>query len=147
VHGKSDLPLESLLKQHGVSVLEDPAQLAHRLGARVSETNGLHIKIVLRGGALEKAGFTAGDEWLGIEAVKPSKRLEPASKTAQSSSWRMSRLDDVLLYAGHAKKVIALVSRDKRLLRLELTLPPPLTTWRLMAQDAAKIDRWLAPKS
>ena len=147
VHGKGELPLESLLKQHGVSVLEDPAQLAHRLGVRVSETNGLHIKTVLRGGALEKAGFAAGDEWLGIEAVKPSKGLEPASKTGHASAWRMSRLDDVLLYAGHAKKVIALVSRDKRLLRLELTVPPPLTTWRLMAQDAAKIDRWLDPKT
>ncbi len=147
VHGKGDLPLESLLKQHGVSVLEDPAQLAHRLGVRVSETNGLHIKAVLRGGALEKAGFAAGDEWLGIEPVKPLQPLKPASKAAQSSGWRMSRLDDVLLYAGHAKKVIALVSRDKRLLRLELTLPPPLTTWRLMAQDAAKIDLWLAPKT
>ena len=150
VHGKGDLPLESLLKQHGVSVLEDPAQLAHRLGVRVNETNGLHIKTVLRGGALEKAGFAAGDEWLGIEAVKPVnsvKRLEPASKAAQSSGWRMSRLDDVWLYAGHAKKVIALVSRDKRLLRLELTLPPPLTTWRLMAQDTVKIDLWLDPKT
>ncbi len=150
VHGKGELPLASLLKQHGVSVLEDPAQLAHRLGARVSETNGLHLKTVLRGGALEKAGFAAGDEWLGIEAikpVKPSKRLEPVIQAAQSNGWRMSRLDDVLLYAGQAKKVIALVSRDKRLLRLELTLPPPLTSWRLMAQDAAKIDLWLAPKT
>ena len=108
---------------------------------RVSETNGLHIKSVLRGGALEKAGFAAGDEWLAIEPLKPAVKVGPAS------GWRMSRLDDVLLYAGHAKKVIALVSRDKRLLRLELNLPPPLTTWRLMAQDAAKIDLWLDPKT
>ena len=56
----------------------------------------------------------------------------------------MQRLDDLLLYAGAAKKVIALVSRDKRLLRLELTLPPPATTWRLAAKDAAKVDAWLA---
>ncbi len=147
VHGKGELPLEGLLKQHGVSVLEDPAQLAHRLGVRVNETNGLHIKTVLRGGALEKAGFAAGDEWLGLDVVKPSKRREPASKAGHASGWRMSRLDDLLLYAGRAKKVIALVSRDKRLLRLVLTVPPPLTTWRLMAQDAAKIDLWLAPQT
>jgi predicted metalloprotease with PDZ domain len=147
VHGKGELLLEGLLKQHGVSVLEDPAQLAHRLGGRVNETNGLHIKTVLRGGALEKAGFAAGDEWLGLDVVKPSKRREPASKAGHASGWRMSRLDDLLLYAGHAKKVIALVSRDKRLLRLVLTVPPPLTTWRLMAQDAAKIDLWLAPQT
>ena len=147
VHGKGELPLEGLLKQHGVSVLEDPAQLAHRLGVRVSETNGLHIKTVLRGGALEKAGFATGDEWLGIESVSPSKRAESARKSGPASGWRMTRLDDVLLYAGHAKKVITLVARDKRLLRLELTLPPPLTTWRLMAQDAVKIDLWLDPKT
>ncbi|OGB06116.1 MAG: hypothetical protein A3E79_01420 [Burkholderiales bacterium RIFCSPHIGHO2_12_FULL_61_11] len=57
----------------------------------------------------------------------------------------MSRLDDLLLYAGAAKKVIALVSRDKRLLRLELTLPPAFTTWRLAVRDAALVNQWLAP--
>ena len=139
VHGNGELPLESLLKQHGVSVVEDPAQLAHRMGARVSETNGLlHIKTVLRGGALEEAGFAAGDEWLGLEAVSTTR------KASGAGSWRMSRLDDLLLYAGNAKKVVALVSRDKRLLRLALTMPPALTTWRLVPKDTAKIDAWLA---
>ena len=57
----------------------------------------------------------------------------------------MSRLDDLLLYAGDAKKVIALVSRDKRLLRLELKLPPALMTWRLAVHDAVKIEQWLTP--
>jgi hypothetical protein len=57
----------------------------------------------------------------------------------------MSRLDDLLLYAGTAKKVIALVARDKRLLRLELALPPALTTWRLAVQDAARVNQWLSP--
>ncbi len=137
VHGKGELPLESLLQQHGVAVLEEPAQLAQRLGLRVSENSGVQVKTVLRGGIAEKAGFAAGDEWLG---------LEPASraKTPASRGWRMSRLDDLLLYAGNAKKVIALVSRDKRLLRLELTMPPALTTWRLSVQDAAKVNQWLA---
>ena len=60
-----------------------------------------------------------------------------------ASGWRMSRLDDLLLVAGDAQKVIALVSRDKRLLRLELSLPPQLTTWRLAVQDAVKIEQWL----
>ncbi len=138
VHGNGELPLESLLKQHGVSVVEDPAQLAHRMGTRVSETNGLlHIKTVLRGGALEEAGFAAGDEWLGLEAVSTTR------KASSAGSWRMSRLDDLLLYAGNAKKVVALVSRDKRLLRLALTMPPALTTWRLVPKDTVKIDAWL----
>ena len=131
VHGKGELPLRELLTQHGVAVHDDPAQLAQRLGIRVSETQGVVIKTVLLGGAAEKSGFAAGDEWLGVENMKPQ------------SGWRIQRLDDLLLYAGDAKKIIALVSRDKRLIRLDLTLPPPLTTWRLTVKDAAKVDAWL----
>ena len=141
VHGRTELPLKSLLQQHGVAVLDEPAQLAQRLGLRVSETQGVHIKTVLRGGAAERAGFSAGDEWLGLEPVASGS----AKRAAINSGWRISRLDDLLVYAGAAKKVIALVSRDKRLLRLELTLPPLMTTWRLVAQDTALVDQWLSP--
>ncbi len=132
VHGKDALPLRELLEQHGAAVHDDPAQLAQRLGLRVTETQGVVVKAVLSGGAAEKAGFSSGDEWLGVESAKPQ------------SGWRLQRLDDLLLYAGTAKKVIALVSRDKRLVRLELTLPPPATTWRLAVKDEAKVDAWLA---
>jgi len=135
VHGKAELPLQRLLAQHGAAVHDDPAQLAHQLGLRVSETHGVVVKTVLSGGAAEKAGFAAGDEWLGVEATK------------QQSGWRLQRLDDVLLYAGTAKKVIALVSRDKRLVRLELTLAPPATTWRLAIKDTAKVDAWLGAQA
>jgi predicted metalloprotease with PDZ domain len=142
VHGRDELPLKALLQQHGVAVLEEPAQLAHRLGLRVGENQGLvQVKTVLRGGVAERAGFAAGDEWLG---------LEPATKAAargMDGGWRMSRLDDLTHYAGDAKKVIALVSRDKRLMRLELAMPPALTTWRLAVQDAALMDHWLGPKA
>ena len=58
----------------------------------------------------------------------------------------MSQLDDLILYAGAAQQVIALVSRDKRLLRLELTLPADLTTWRLTVRDEALVNAWLAPQ-
>ena len=131
VHGKGELPLRELLVQHGVAVHDDPAQLAQRLGIRVSETQGVVIKTVMSGGAAEKAGFAAGDEWLGVENIKPQ------------SGWRIQRLDDLSLYAGSAKKIIAWVSRDKRLIRLDLTLPPLVTTWRLTVKDAAKVDAWL----
>ena len=136
VHGKGDLPLRTLLEQHGIDVHDDPAQLALRLGIRVSDTHGLVVKTVLSGGAAEKAGFAVGDEWLSVEAIK--------LKNNTSSGWRMQRLDDLLLYAGSAKKVMALVSRDKRLVRLELAMPPPGTTWRLAIKDAAKVGAWLA---
>jgi predicted metalloprotease with PDZ domain len=137
VHGLDELPLKALLEQHGVAVLEEPAQLAQRLGLRVTESQGVQIKTVLRGGAAELAGFAAGDEWLGLNI---------AGKTAASASggWRMQKLDDFTLYAGSAKTVTALIARDQRLFRLELTLPPALTTWRLVARDAALLDRWLA---
>ena len=133
VHGTGELPLQTLLQHHGVAVRDDPAQLAQQLGVRVAEANGVHIKIVLRGGAAEKAGFAAGDEWLGVEL--------PAS--SGGSGWRLQRLDDVLMLAGPAKKVTALVARDKRLLRLPLSLPAPATTWRLAVDDSTKIDHWL----
>ena len=133
VHGTADLPLKSLLTGQGVAVLEEPAQLAQRLGLRVSESGGVHIKVVLRGGAAELAGFAAGDEWLGLEVG--------TGKTA--SHWRLSKLDELPLYAGTATKVGALVARDKRLMTLALTLPKRVATWHLVAHDKALLSQWL----
>jgi predicted metalloprotease with PDZ domain len=144
VHGRNELPLRDLLEQHGVAVLEEPAQLAQRLGLRVAENHSIQVKAVLRGGAAEQAGFSAGDEWLGLE---PAPRASSRTKPAMDAGWRMSRLDDLLLYAGDAQKVIALVARDKRLLRLELVLPPPLATWRLVVRNEARLNEWLDPQS
>ena len=144
VHGRGELPLRELLQQHGVAVLEEPAQLAQRLGLRVSESQGIQIKTVLRGGAAEQAGFAAGDEWLGLEPVA---KASASSVLSADAGWRMSQLDDLMLYAGMAKKVIALVARDKRLMRLELTLPPVLTTLRLAVKDAARVNDWLESKA
>ena len=142
VHGKAELPLKELLAQRGVAVHEDPAQLAQRLGLRVSESAGITVKAVLRGGAAERAGFAAGDEWLGVApaAAAGSKARRGA---AASAGWRLSRLDDLLLYAGKSSHLQALVARDKRLLHLPLSLPAQVTTWRLAIEDAARVDQWL----
>jgi predicted metalloprotease with PDZ domain len=142
VHGKAELPLQNLLEQHGVSVLEDPAQLAQRLGLRVSESGGITVKAVLRGGAAERAGFVAGDEWLGMELTPPA---GAKTKAAPNAGWRLNRLEDLLLYAGQATQLQALVARDKRLLRLQLSLPPQVTTWRLSVQDTSRVNAWLQP--
>ncbi len=144
VHGRGELPLKELLEQHGVAVLEEPAQLAQRLGLRVSENQGVQIKTVLRGGAAEQAGFSAGDEWLGLEPA-----LKTSAKAARptDAGWRMSRLEDLTLYAGEAAQVVALVARDKRLLRLALTLPPALTTWRLAVKNEVRVNAWLDPRA
>ena len=66
-------------------------------------------------------------------------------KAAQppNPGWRLGKLDELPLYAGPSKKVTALVARDKRLLRLELTMPPDTTTWRLLPKDAALVKKWL----
>ncbi|MEO7159126.1 MAG: peptidase M61 [Polaromonas sp.] len=144
VHGKDELPLKELLQSQGVAVLEEPAQLAQQLGLRVSENQGVTIKTVLRAGMAEQAGFAAGDEWLGLEPMGQAAAGKPV---AAAAGWRMSRLDDLTLYAGSAKKVIALVARDKRLMRLELTLPPALTTWRLAVKNEARMNEWLEARA
>jgi predicted metalloprotease with PDZ domain len=130
VHGTRELPLKELLEAHGISVMEEPAQLQQRLGVRVTEAQGnVVLKNVLRGGAAEQAGIAANDEWLGVEVA--------------GSAWRLAKLDDLLLYAGNHRKVTAIVARDRRLLRLELTLPAAVTTWRLVLRDAARAQAWL----
>ncbi len=134
VHSTDELPLRALLEQHGLTILEEPAQLAQQLGLRVSEDGALQIKTVLRGGAAERAGFAAGDEWLGLEVG--------TGRAAQG--WRMTRLDELPLYAGKHSKVKALVARDKRLLQLALTLPKAVTTWRLSVRDSQTVSRWLS---
>ena len=144
VHGRDELPLKDLLEQHGVAVLEEPAQLAQQLGLRVAENHSVQVKTVLRGGAAEQAGFSAGDEWLGLALTGKPASARAARQPA--AGWRMTRLDDLLLYAGDAKKVIALMSRDKRLMRLELTLPPPQTTWRLAVRNEVRVNEWLESK-
>ena len=77
----------------------------------------------------EAAGIAANDEWVGVEVA--------------GSSWRMNKLDDLLLYAGTHRKVTAIVARDRRLLRLELALPAAVNTWRLSLRDAARAQAWL----
>ncbi len=135
IHGTRELPLEKLLVAHGVAVHKDPAQFAQRLGLRVSEDHSVQIKQVLNGSAAHRAGFAPDDEWLGLEV---------GGKHA--SAWRLKKLDEVLLYAGTAKKVTALVNRDAQLLRLSLTLPDAKTstTWRLAISEQTKVKAWLA---
>jgi predicted metalloprotease with PDZ domain len=138
VHGTRDLPLETLLAHHGVKVQHDPAQLAQRLGLRVAEDHSVQIKTVLNGSAAHKAGFAPGDEWLGVEVAEKATSQTP-------SAWRLKKLDDLSLYAGTAKKVTALISRDRQLLRLNLALPDAKanSTWRLVLDNPKLASRWL----
>ena len=133
VHGTAELPLAELLAAQGVALKAEPPQPAQRLGLRVQENHSVQIKTVLRGSAAERAGFMAGDEWLGLEAA--------------GQAWRLQRLDDLALYAGAARQATALVARDGRLLRLPLDLPAPDAsgdTVRLELADAARAQAWLS---
>jgi predicted metalloprotease with PDZ domain len=133
VHGTKELPLEDLLRSQGIQVLQEPAQWQQRLGLRASETGGsVVLKNVLRGGPAEAAGMAANDEWVGIEVA--------------GQAWRLSKIDDLPMYAGGHRKLTVLVARDRRLLKLELALPPA-TTWRLVLRDAAQAQPWLAAQA
>ena len=122
VHTTKELPIKELLMHQQLQVLEEPAQVAQRLGLRTVESNGaVHVKVVLRGGAAEAAGFCAGDEWLGVEV----------GNRAQGSAWRISKIDDLPSLWADQRKITAIVARDKRLLRLALTVPATTNTLRI----------------
>ena len=141
VHGCADLltasgavpGLPELLRAQGIDWLTEPAPLAQRLGLRVSETEGLQIKNVLRGSLAEQAGLAAGDEWLGAETEAPA------------SAWRVRKLDDLAQLAHGQSQLVALVARDGRLLRLPLRWPDPTgpsaQTVRLQRMPAAGTTR------
>ena len=137
VHGTNDLPLDALLQRHGVQIQHEPDQVAQQLGLRVKEGGGLFIHQVLRGGVAEKAGFASGDEWIAVQATGGDAH----------GAWRLQSLDDFTLCAGNAKKVTAIVSRDKRLLSLTLALPKASQAVRLTVRDAALVDAWLGPQT
>ena len=128
-HGRDELPLQALLEAHGVVWQTEAAPLAQRLGLRVSETDGLVLKNVLRGGAAEAAGMAAGDEWLGVEL--------PGSAQGPASGWRVRKLDDVALHMRGQNQCTVLVARDGRLLRCPLSWPPAARTVRLSAGELA----------
>ena len=132
VHGTGELPLQSLLKGVGLNVSEEPAALAQRLGLRVSEgTAGIAIKNVLSGSAAEAAGLAPGDEWLGVEIG--------------DEAWRVNKLDEVAFYLGTRRELTALVSRDKRLLRLPLQWPAASSSLRISLPTApAEAAPWKA---
>jgi predicted metalloprotease with PDZ domain len=104
VHGTDDLPLESLLAEAGIQWRTEPPTAAQRLGLRVSETalTGVQVKAVLRGGAGEQAGLCAGDELIAV------------------NGWRLRRLDDVALVAAPGAGFDLLVSRDQRIVPLQM---------------------------
>ena len=143
VHSTGELPLRELLEQHGVKSKTEPAQLAQKLGLRVQENHSVQIKTVLRGDAAEKAGMMAADEWLAVDV--------------NDQCWRISKLDDVSLYAAGADRLTAWVARDQQILQLTLKLDgllaktasedadsaSPTHNLGLEISDKGAAERWL----
>ena len=134
VHSTQELPLRELLTGQGVDVSAEIATMAQRLGLRVIEAGGsVHVKVVLRGSAAEKAGLAAGDEWLGLEV----------GSKAQGGSWRLNKLDELPALLGKEQQLVALISRDKRLMRLPLKVPAQASGWKL-SMPVAHAQGWPA---
>ncbi|MDH3210447.1 MAG: PDZ domain-containing protein [Burkholderiaceae bacterium] len=109
VHGTDDPPLQALLQAVGVSWQTQPPTLAQRWGLRVSESalTGVKVTSVLRGGAAERAGLAAGDELLAIDG------------------WRWRKLEDASAHLRATAAAQVLVSRDQRVLSLDLLPTAP----------------------
>ncbi len=124
VHGTDELPLQTLLECAGVDWTNDAATLAQRIGVRVGESalTGVKVSQVLRGGAGERAGLSAGDELLAV------------------AGWRVRRLDDALRVIKAGMPAALLIARDQRVLTLSLVLPTELPA------SAAGVSLKPAPK-
>jgi len=112
VHGTDDLPWPNLLAKAGVAWNQQPPSVAQRLGLRVSESalTGIKVSNVLRGGAAEAAGVSAGDELIAVDG------------------WRMRRLDDLTRLMTAKQPAQLLLSRDQRVQTLAIELPPEPTS-------------------
>ena len=112
VHGTDDLPWPNLLANAGVAWNQQPPSVAQRLGLRVSESalTGIKVSNVLRGGAAEAAGVSAGDELIAV------------------NGWRLRRLDDLTRLMTAKQPAQLLLSRDQRVQTLAVELPPEPTS-------------------
>jgi len=137
VHGKADLPLKKLLRQHGIRYEEECAPLADQLGIKFNEQQGIRVKSVLRGSAAEQAGFAAGDEWLGVATGQ--------GKTTQR--WRLNKVDELATYLGSDTRCRALIARDQRLLTLSLDWSGTVQNVKLSVTDAKPANAWLDGKA
>jgi predicted metalloprotease with PDZ domain len=128
VHGTDELPLQPLLADVGVAWEQQPVDLGAELGLRLSEgpVSGIQVKTVLRGGAAEAAGVSAGDELLAVDG------------------WRVRRLDDARAWTGAGRPLQLLLVRDQRLLERRVTPPSPpprQVALRLVERPAAAVHR------
>ncbi|MFT4171809.1 MAG: peptidase M61 [Rhodocyclaceae bacterium] len=69
--GTHDVPLEALLAPFGVTLTRKRGGLASGLGIKTKTENGaLKLASVLDGGSLQRAGASAGDEWVALDGLR-----------------------------------------------------------------------------
>lgn len=121
VHGTEELPVMPLLHAAGVTVTRSPGTRAQQWGLVLKETpSGLLVQSVLNGSMAAKAGFSAGDEWLAVQAIQETDANEPP-QPEQPAAWRITRIDDLAFVLPECSAGLATVARDRRL--FTLTLP------------------------
>jgi predicted metalloprotease with PDZ domain len=133
VHTTDELPLTKLLVSAGVETVAVKANLAQQLGLRIGTDSGnIKVKQVLASTLAHTAGFAAGDEWVAVEV--------------ENQTWRISNLDDVLLYVPSGKPITAWIARDKQMLKLDLILPKNQmlnADVKLKITNETKLKSWL----
>jgi predicted metalloprotease with PDZ domain len=151
VHGLEDPPYATLLQSQGIKVEAAPDSLQQQLGLRLDDSKpGVHIKIVLADGLAAKAGFAPGDEWLGV--IVPDVNSSPRrSSTQQTTTWRIQKIDDLMMLLGEAKYFEAMVCRDQRILtlRVDFQIKSALadkSNFSLCIADSSKAKLWLTGK-
>jgi predicted metalloprotease with PDZ domain len=116
--GCDDLPLQTLLTQHGVAWHSKPGSLTQQWGLRVQDSSaGAKVQAVMRGGVAEGIGLSAADELLALDG------------------WRIKRGEDLATWHDPKHAQTLLVCRDQRVLTLTVPALQPLAAKGKARQD------------
>jgi len=108
--GVDDLPLQTLLTQHGINWSSKPGSLTQRWGLRVQDSNGTaKVQAVMRHGLAQQIGLSVGDELLALDG------------------WRVKRGEDLAIWHDASRAQALLVNRDQRILTLTIPAMTPPT--------------------
>ncbi|MFT3856766.1 MAG: peptidase M61 [Aquabacterium sp.] len=106
--GCDELPLKTLLTQHGVEWTSKPGPLPQQWGVRLQDSNGsTKVQAVMRDGFAQRMGLSVGDELLALDG------------------WRVRRSDDLAAWHDAAREQALLVCRDQQILSLKVPAVQP----------------------
>src|SRR5690606_38578764 len=122
--GCDDLPLQTLLTQHGVGWRSKPGSLTQQWGVRVQDANGTaKVQAVMRHGLAEDFGLNVGDELIALDG------------------WRIKRGDDLAQWHDASRAQTLLVCRDQRLVSLTIQATQAETKPTAAAQRKARTGK------